>query len=374
MVKASRIAAAAVLTFIGIAVLAYIGSQTNTNDFVEYWSAGKLFVHGANPYSGPMILALEKTRGFTPAEPLIMLNPPWALFMVAPLGFCSAMGALILWILATAGSILASILLLEIPTEQRGIAFLFAPALATLTMEQSSPFLLLGFSLFLRFYKNRPFLAGASLLLMAIKPHLFLVFWVVLLADCVYRRRFAILVGMTSALICASAFARLVVPHVWQDYFELLRVSTLDRNLFPTLPVLFRILVNEKLTWLALVPSCVAILWGTTYYWRKRALWDWRREGMLVMLTAILTSPYGWIADQVVLLPAVFSAMNSRPRRFSVEILVVLNCTALLVFCVSAQLRAWLPLMWFIWYLYATGKEVKGNSEPGNRSLLPDFS
>jgi hypothetical protein len=363
MAKASRIAAAALLTIVGIAVLAAIGSQTNTNDFVEYWSAGKLFVHGADPYSAPAILALEKSRGFTPDDPLIMLNPPWALFMVVPLGFFPALGALIVWILATAGCVLASILLLDVPANYRTPAFLFAPVLVSFTMEQSSPFLLLGFALFLRFHRDRPFLAGASLLLMAIKPHLFLVFWAVLLMDCLYRRRFAILAGLAVALASSSAFAMLIVPHVWQDYIAVIRTSTLAQNLFVTLPMLFRILIDARIAWLALVPACVAILWGAVYYWRKRANWDWRREGMLVMLVAILTSPYGWISDQAVLLPVVLSALLTGPRKFSMEILIALNCAALLAFCVTVQARTWLPLVWFAWYLYAVKPRDNNNSE-----------
>ena len=39
---------------------------------------------------------------------------------------------------------------------------------------------------------------------------------------------------------------------------------------------------------------------------------------LLVMLVAVLTSPYCWIADEVVLLPSVASALASSPRRLGV--------------------------------------------------------
>ncbi|HEX4322247.1 MAG TPA: glycosyltransferase family 87 protein [Acidobacteriaceae bacterium] len=362
MAKALRFIAAALITMFGISVLTYIGSQTNTNDYVEYWSAGKLFVHGQNPYSSSLIFALEKSRGLVPNEPLIMLNPPWALFMVAPLGFFPAIGALVLWIIATAGSVLLSILALDVPPKYRTMAFLFAPVLATLTMMQSSPFLLLGFSLFLRFHRSRPFLAGASLLLMAIKPHLFLVFWAVLLADCLYRRRFAILAGFAAALACASAAPMLVVPHVWQDYFALMRGATLGQNLFPTLPVLIRLWIDPKLAWLELVPAGIGMVWGTAFYWRNRHRWNWRKEGMLVMLASVFTSPYGWVSDQAVLLPVAVSTVHRPLRRYAMETLTALNLVVLLVFCVSAYWRAWLPLAWLLWYLYA----VKANQDSGS--------
>ena len=374
MAKAWRILAAAALTAIGVAVLAAFGSRTNANDFIEYWSAGKLVVHGANPYSGPLILALEKSRGFTPDAPLIMLNPPWALPMVAPLGFLPPLAALVLWIVAGAGCILASLVLLEVPPKNRTLAFLFAPVLGCFAMEQSSPFLLLGLSLFLRFNRSRPFLAGASLTLMAIKPHLFMVFWVILLADCIYRWRFTILAGLASSLACVSALVTLAHPHVWQDYFALLHESTLDQNAYPTLPSLLRAVINVKLAWIATIPLCLAIAWGIAYYWRRRSGWDWRREGMLIMLVAVLTSPYCWIADEVVLLPSVASALASSPRRFSMEILTAINFAGVVGICVTIRSLAWLPLALFLWYLYATQKGInihsnKNDPEPDAQGI-----
>jgi hypothetical protein len=375
MDKALRIVAASVLTIIGVAIIAAIGSHASSNDYVEYWSAGQLFVHGANPYSGPAILALEKAQGFTPDSPLIMLNPPWALFMVAPLGFCAPRVGLILWVLIAAGAVLASLVVMKVPPDRRIIAFLFTPVLATFSMQQSSPLLLLGFALFLRFHRKHPFVAGASLFLLTIKPHLFLVFWLVLLADCLYRRRFSILAGLAAAMTCASGLATLVVPHVWQDYLALVRGSALAQNYFPTLPSLFRMMIDVRQPWLTLVPSFVAIVWGLAYYWVKRALWDWSRHGMPVMLVAILTSPYGWISDQVVILPSLATTLESSPRKYSMELLTAINVAALLAFCLRSQACAWLPLAWLAWYLFASRTITKNNlpgsgAEPEHREAL----
>lgn len=56
-------------------------------DYISYWSAARLLVHHGGPYSPRGVFALEKSVGFTPNKPLMMRNPPWALFLVAPLGF-----------------------------------------------------------------------------------------------------------------------------------------------------------------------------------------------------------------------------------------------------------------------------------------------
>jgi len=356
MPKAFRFLVIAIMTMIPVAAIAYLGSHVNQNDFIEYWSAGKLFVNRSNPYAGPSILAIEKSRGFTPADPLIMLNPPWIMPLVAPLGFLPAIPALVLWILACAACIVASSALLELPSKNRGLVFLFAPVLGSFMMEQSSPFLLLGLSLFLRFHRSRPLFAGASLLLMAIKPHLFLVFWVALAGDCLYRRRFAIIAGFASSMIAISALVTMVAPHIWQDYLDVVRTSTLDKNAYPTLPSLLRATIDVNRVWIALVPSCVAVLWGAAYFWRKRDVWDWRREGMPVLLATVMTSPYSWISDQVVLLPPVAWALQGPKRRFSMEILVLANFAALLWLNVSFRSMVWLPLALTLWFLYATFK------------------
>jgi hypothetical protein len=214
---------------------------------------------------------------------------------------------------------------------------------------------------------------------MTLKPHLFLVFWLILLADCLYKRRFAVLGGLSVALVVSSAFSTFLVPHVWQDYYHLLSSSALDHNYFPTLPTLFRMVIDVKLVWLALVPSCAAILWGLAYYWRNRKIWDWRRGGILVMLVAVVTSPYGWASDQVVFLPAVATALMLTHRRLSMEILTAINGIALLAFVMRLQLAVWIPLAWLAWYLYAVPSGVDSTPREDaqasdSRNALPDFS
>jgi hypothetical protein len=39
--------------------------QPGARDFMEYWAAGRLFVHGGNPYSPQDLFALQKAAGWT---------------------------------------------------------------------------------------------------------------------------------------------------------------------------------------------------------------------------------------------------------------------------------------------------------------------
>lgn len=232
--------------------------------------------------------------------------------------------------------------------------------MAAIFMGQSSPFLLLGFCLFLHFHRSHPFLAGASLLLMAIKPHLFLVFWAVLLADCLYRRVFLVLAGGASAVVASSLFAMCFDPHIWSDYTNMLRGSTLGHQSFPTLSMLFRTLIKGHSFWLLFVPSALAILWAIYYYVHLRKVWDWRIHGMLLMLVTVLVSPYSWLTDECVLLPSILFALTLRKTKSNrAWILLAINSVILYIALVrqdnlTSHAYLWTPLTWLAWFLYAT--------------------
>jgi hypothetical protein len=360
--------AASAIVLAGILIISMADNLAG-RDFISYWSAGKMLIHRGDPYSIAHVLALENANGYSGTSPLTMLNPPWALFLTVPLGFGSPASGLFLWTLATAGCIVAFIRLLKLPVEDRMFAFLFAPAVAVFRLSQSSPFLLLGFSLFLYFYRRRPFLAGASLLFMAIKPHLFLVFWVVLLVDCIYRRSLLLFAGLLSALVAATAFAMCFDVHIWQHYFAMLRGLELGDKFFPTTSMVFRLSIDARATWLLFVPSGAAIVWGLWYYVCNRRAWDWRLHGMLLMLVTVAVSPYSWFPDEVVLLPSLaFVFTLPRRRKHAVKILVAINMLALLVLMVghpslSSGAYLWTPLAWLMWFLYATdGFRAQGGS------------
>lgn len=357
--KVFRIIGAALISMFG-AIILTARISPGRMDYIEYWSSGHLLIHRANPYSPAGVLALEKAHGFLLSSPLIMLNPPWALFLIAPLGLLGVRAGLFLWILIAGGCILGSVRLLNPGSKDNPLALLFAPAIACFGSGQSSPFLLLGFALFLHFHARRPFIAGAALLLMAIKPHLFLVFWAVLLAESIYRRKFLILTGCASALAAATAFAMLIEPRIWLNYLAMLREHHPVEGFLPTLSMVFRLLIDPHAFWLLFVPSAIGVLWGLWYFASHRDTWNWKTNGMLLLLVTVMVSPYGFFTDEVVLLPAIIFALNlPEKRKYSGWILLAINAIAAILFMVlGASLTSpaylWTPLAWLGWFLYAT--------------------
>jgi hypothetical protein len=357
--KILRRLAAAAIVLTGLLVISFAGDPAS-KDYISYWSAGKLLIQHANPYSRVDVLAIERAHSFSENRPLMMRNPPWALFLTAPLGFANPAAGLFLWTIAAVGCIVAFIRLLKLPPEDRALVFLFAPTIAAFRMAQTSPFLLLGFSLFLYLHRRRPFLAGASLLFLAIKPHLFLVFWTILLAESIYRRKLRLLAGLAAALAAGTTFAMCLNAHIWQDYFAMLRGSDLDTEFFPTMSMMFRLLIDPWATWLLFIPSAVAIVWGLWFYTRNRRVWRWDTHGLLLMLVTVLTSPYSWFPDEIVVLPTLAFAITFPHRRArSLEILVVINLAAVLVLMagnrsIVSTVYLWTPSAWLAWFLYAT--------------------
>jgi len=354
------------ITLAGILAIALI-TQPAEKDFISYWSAGKLLLQHADPYSYDGVLAMEKSQGYTEARPLIMRNPPWAMFLCAPLGLTTPLIALLLWIGTSIGCIFAFIRLQQISVKDAILAFLFAPALASLCSGQSSPFLLLGFSLFLYLHTRQPYFAGCSLLLLAIKPHLFPLFWIILLLHCIternWRNGIRLLTGFVTALLAATGFAMLFDHQIWPQYIAMLHNAALQNEFLPTLSELLRIAVEIRAGWLIFVPTLIALPWALYYYIRHRSHWDWATHGMTLMMVSILTSPYGWFSDQIVLLPVMAygltkAAGNPRHKSVSTAIMVGLNSIVLfLVLVIHPALTsiayAWVPVAWFWWFSYS---------------------
>jgi hypothetical protein len=351
--------AAIAITVAGLLIVV-LASRPAQKDYISYWSAGKLFIQGQDPYSRAGVFALEKEQGYTEAQPLIMRNPPWAVLLTVPLGFTNAATGLVLWTAMSAGCLIAFLRLLRVPSRDYAMAFLFAPALAAICAGQSSPFLLLGITLFLYLHKEKPFFAGASLTLLAIKPHIFVAFWLILLVDSIHRRSARILVGLAATLTATTALVLCLDPHVLQQYSGMLQSSRIGNEFIPTVSELFRVAINVKASWLATIPLLIGLVWSLVFYRRWQNQWDWSKQGMLLLLVALFTSPYSWFPDEIVLLPAVAFALHSSGRRkHSTEILMALNCIALFLLMVlrvplTSAAYIWTPAAWLGWFVYAT--------------------
>jgi len=157
-------------------------SVLGSRDYVVFWATGQQLAHHGNPYSAADLLRLERGAGLsTRYTVMYMRNLPAALPLVYPLGLLGLRAGSIVWTIALLGCLAGSVYILWVMhgrqnNHRHWLGYSFGPALICAIMGQTSLFALLGLTLFLRLHRTRPFLAGASLWLCMLKPHLFLPF------------------------------------------------------------------------------------------------------------------------------------------------------------------------------------------------------
>jgi len=252
----------------------------------------------------------SSAAGFDRADPLIVRNPPLAPFMALPLGLVGAGTGLILWFIALLAALVFSVRMLwtlngRPENRLHLVGYCFAPVMSCLMLGQVGLFLLLGMGLFLSLHKSRPFVAGAALLLCAVKPHLFVPFAIALAVWAVGNKAYRVLAGGFAALLASCALAYCVDRDAWAQHSQMMNDAGLKDVALFTLSKYFRLAIAPGAFWLQFLPQAVASAWALWYSLTRRKGWRWLDEGMLVLLVSVMCSPYSWFTDEAVLLPAV---------------------------------------------------------------------
>lgn len=341
-----------------------MGEEMTHDDAVSFWAAGHQLVHSTNPYDSGSILKLEHSVGYTSdRRVLIMRNPPPALCLVMPLGVLRPHPAAYFWSILLIGALLLSVHLLWIVHGRSGnklhlLAYAFAPAILCVSSGQTGLFSLIGCVLFLRFHRERPIVAGLSLWLCALKPHLFLPFGLVLLIWAVTTRCYRLLAAAMAALVVSSGIASYLDPSIWVQYAQMLHTQEIDREFIPCLGVALRFALNPHAMWLQYLPAALGCAWAVYFYRKHRETWDWKTDGALVLLVSVLVSPYAWITDQSLVIPALVAGLYRATNRF--EIWIPLVVSAVIEFLpmigkgMHSALYVWTMPVWLAWYLYVS--------------------
>lgn len=365
LARAGRILAAAAMCAIGAGILAYSSAHNaEKSDFISYWAAGQQLVHRLNPYDAVAIARIQHQAGYGGEQAFFMRNAPWAFFLALPLGFASKTLASFLWSCAILISLAASVRLFwarvtKYDENLRLFSYIFAPAVFCLLQQQIGIFLLLGFVLFLYWVQTRPLLAGAALLLPALKPHLTVPFWIALLLWAITQRWWRVLGGLVIAMATSLALAFALDPACFQHYNAMMRSANIRDDFIPSVAQLLRLSIDHESAWLQLVPVALACVW-TLWYFRKHSRdWDWAKHGSVVLLVSVAAAPYVWFADQSILLVAIMCgfAIAGGNRRIVIAFAVLTSIAfAELWFGVSPRSWGyiWTTPGWLLWYLYAT--------------------
>jgi len=379
MFAAACIVAAGAALVTAIYAIGITDKNATARDYIEYWADGQLLVRGANPYDIPAILRLEQSVGMDGSVPKVSFSPPVALELVLPLGHVGPKAGLIAWLLlelACAGLSAWLLWFLHGKPQSRYhlLIFAFPPTLACLMAGQLGVFFLLGVVLFLCLNQTHPWLAGASLVLYGVKPHLFLPFVPVLFLDLLRRRDLRIPAGLALAIAASCALSVAVDPHAWSQYHQMLHSMRMMDVFFPTVGEALRFLIRPGTHWLGFLPEAAACLWAAWFYWSRRERWNWADHGLPLLLVAVAAAPYSWFTDEAIVFPAILAAIYRSEKSLRAWIFLGAVTAASLVgvfweIPLPSSFYVWTAPAWLAWYLYAMHSGV--DRQPSDAAVTP---
>jgi glycosyl transferase family 87 len=339
-----------------------VAGQTGARDFVEYWAAARLFAQGGNPYAPAELLAVQRTVGWSGAQPLMMWNPPWTLPFVLSFGLPSFVTGQFCWLLFHVCLMLVAAQQLwrfygnSAPKSRLPLllAFTFVPTVFVLIIGQITPLVLAGMTAFLYSERKQNWVAmSAALVVLSIKLHLLYLFWIIFPFWLLHKRswRLLVIVALTSA--GAILLPALFNPRIYVDYFASYGALEVLKPMdwpAPTLRNVIRILLELDHPWLQFGPTALAGVWAVYYWYHHKLEWCWHEQLPLLSAVSVASSFFVWTYDQVVLLPAIVEGavwISRRPapwyRFWAARLYVAINtCHMLLRFWLAEEL-------WYFW-------------------------
>jgi|SRR5579864_4719943 len=337
------------------------------NDFAQYWVASRQVLTGHNPYSLHETIRAETALGN--GGPGVILNPPWIIPLLVPLGFLSYAAAQKIWFAINFAALLLSAELsgrVYAPrmSPLRGwlLIFTFLPAMTCVAVGQMTALALLSIAGFAYFAAQKRWVAaGACLFLATLKPQLAYLLWPALffwtVAD--VRRRWK-LTGTTVLLIVAGSLAAFLLdPAVFSQYGRLWFHEKNMQEVFPTLAGALRVIFGAQRRWLQVVPAVGALGW-LVWYGRRIKQWNWTQTTPLLVAVSLATAPYGWYFDEIVLWPGILRVLVQR-RWTAIAAYIALNiANAAMIFTHRTTFwYSWTAPAWLIFYVFAV-KESAG--------------
>jgi hypothetical protein len=351
-----------------------IRASVTDRDSIAYWAAARLLLHHQDPYSAPSVLALQRSQGYKADKPLVLRTPPWSLWMVLPLGLLNPYWGWVVWLAVLLASLVLSMGIswrmygdgIRPPTVFLLAGYVFAPVPACLVAGQLGLVLLLGIVLFLILVERHPLLAGAALLIPFAKPHLFSLLWPILAIWIATRKKWSLAGGFALAFSSAVAIAWAFDSAVFWHYREMFRQASIQYEFIPALSGVIRLIFLRRFFWAQFLPMAAGFVWSGWYYWKNRHTWNWGAHGPALLVVSVLTTPYAWMTDEAVLLPAVLQGVlwvyRAKPSlslgsQLTIFAFACLDGLLLLVLRAkipfSTGIYFWSSLVWVSWYWYA---------------------
>lgn len=324
-------------------------------DLQAYWSSAYLFAHGQD-FSDPVKLGEIERTLTTHDEPETLYSwfSPIGNVILLPLTFIPFTRAVSYWLILNILVLFLSILLIWDNTDSRTwipllAAFGFSMSVISLIFGQINFLEVLGLALFLSLSRwNKPYFAGASLVLTTIKPHLVILTLPILLLDLLRKKEWKVLAGFIAVLLLCAAILFIFYPAWVQSSMVVVTSGMSNVRETPTVNGLL-VLLGENLAGKAI--WLVALLAEVVWWCLRGNQWERRRFIDISLAVGLIVSPIGWSYDQIMLLFPILTLLSwvvrgALPRAMSGIVIGVLLFADLLTYL----LRASTPSdVWFVW-------------------------
>jgi len=278
----------------------------SAGDFRPYWSSTYLLAHGQDFSDPTKMYAIEQTlTGWTESYVMYAWFAPTGDVLLLPFTFFSFPLATYYWLLTSLLVVFVSVLLIWNHTKKRlwiplVASFGFSMTLLSFINGQVNTVVVLGLVLFLYFKELRhDYVAGVSLVLTTVKPHLVILALPLLLLDSLRRKQWRVLAGFAGALLVCMLILFVFDPAWPVSFWDLVANGMSTFRETPTLSGLLVVAGEYRLgkwIWVFVLFLASAIWWQRGKEWDRRTLID------VSILIGIIASPIGWSYDQVMLL------------------------------------------------------------------------
>jgi hypothetical protein len=296
-----------------------------TIDFIQYWRSWGILVGDKNPYDHALVSAQHFMNVDSSTPLVVSWNPPWTFVLLAPFlseafGPSARLWMLIQFLLL---GVIAMVTPAALSDRRMGLllraatVMIFFPTLNSLYFGQLGILLAASVALFL-FCQQRGalFAAGLFLVPLSVKPHLFLLLvppglkW---LAGLPRPQAYRFLGGACGGLALLIGCTTVISPSSIPNWLSAIQFDSRQPSVAGAVPLAFWQTANIS-TWLRIlcasdhvpewplrVVPLVALALTTGWFIMSKKPIVWRDIAPPLLCLALITSNYGWVYDQSVL-------------------------------------------------------------------------
>ena len=109
----------------------------------------------------------------------------------------------------------------------------------------------------------------------------------------------------------------ILVPSVIKEYLTLMSANPTSPWLNTTIGSFLRLEFGYDLVWLIYLPLPLGVIWLVWFWIKNHATWNWEKVLPILLIVSAVTTPFGWLLDITLVIPAILYAINSSISRWN---------------------------------------------------------